>query len=126
MAAVVTDVGLAVVTDRLMGVGGNAPRWVDWGTGVGTAAVTDTTLFTESTEARVSGTMSRQTTSTTNDTYQVVGTITADGAKTVTNVGIFDISTKASGNLFFKADFTGVALQAGESIEFTLQSQFTN
>lgn len=126
MAAVVTDVGLAVVTDRLMGVGGAAPRYIDWGTGAGTAAVTDTTLFTESTEARAAGTMSRQQTSNPNDTFQVVGTLTADGGKTITNVGLFDLSTKASGNLFFHADFPGVVLQAGESIEFTLQSQFTN
>jgi len=126
MAAVVTDVGLALVTDRVMGVGGNPPRWLDWGTGAGVAAVTDAALFTESTESRVSGTMSRETVSTTNDTYQVVGTITANGTKTITNVGVLDVSSKASGILFFHADFAGVLLQAGESIEFTLQSQFTN
>jgi hypothetical protein len=74
--------------------------------------VTDTTLFTETTdEARTTGTSSRVTTTVTNDTYQVVGTITvATAGKTITNVGLFDVVTASSGNLYFKSDFTGLAL----------------
>lgn len=55
--------------------------------------------------------------------YQVVGTITADGTKTITNAGLFDAST--SGNLFMKGDFTGVALNASESIQFTMKVAFS-
>jgi len=68
---------------------------------------TDTTLFTE-VLPRVSGTTSQVTTSTTNDTFQVVGTQTAGTTETITNAGLFDAST--SGNLFIKGDFTGVPL----------------
>lgn len=123
MATVITDAGLDIVTNRIKG-SGTEPNYVAWGTGAGTAANSDTTLFTEASESRVSGTSSRVTTTDTNDTYQVVGTLTADGSKTITNAGLLDAST--SGNLFLKGDFTGVALAIGESIQFTMKAQFTN
>lgn len=122
MATVITNAGRDIITNRIKG-SGTEPLYVGWGTGAGTAAVADTTLFTEASESRVSGTSSRVTTSVANDTYQVVGTLTADGAKTITNAGLLDAST--SGNLFLKGDFTGVALVAGESIQFTMKAQFT-
>jgi hypothetical protein len=123
MATVVTNAGLDIVTDRIGG-GGTEPNYVAWGTGAGTAAVTDTTLFTESgDETRTSGTSSQQTTNTTNDTYRVVGTITvASSGKTITNVGLFDAASV--GNLFVKSDFTGIALDVGESIQFTIDVVF--
>jgi hypothetical protein len=122
MATVVTNAGLAIITNR-MKAAGTEPNYVAWGTGAGTAAVGDTTLFTEASEARVVGTSTRVTTTQTNDTYQVVGTLTADAGKTITNAGLFDAST--SGNLFVKGDFTGVVLALGESIQFTIKVQFS-
>lgn len=121
MATVFSNTGKAITTNRLKGAG-TEPNYVAWGTGAGTAAVTDTTLFTEGPEARTAGTSTQQTTSTTNDTYQVIGTITASGARTVTNAGLFDAST--SGNIFMKGDFTGVTLATGESIAFTMSVQY--
>jgi hypothetical protein len=122
-ATVFTHAGKAICTNRLKG-SGTEPNYVAWGTGAGTAAVTDTTLFTEASESRVSGTSTQQTTTQTSDTYQVVGTITCAGAgKTITNAGLFDAST--AGNLLMKGDFTGVVLGVGESIQFTLKLQFT-
>lgn len=118
MATLVVDRGKQVIADRIRGVG-TEPNWVAWGTGAGTTAAADTTLFTEASEARVAGTSSTVTTDTTSDTYQVVGTITADGAKTITNAGLFDAS--AAGNLFVKGDFTGIALAVNDSIEFTFK-----
>lgn len=118
MATVFTNAGKAITTNRLKGAG-TEPVYVAWGTGAGTAAAADTTLFTESAEARVAGTSTQQTTTTTSDTYQVVGTITASAGRTITNAGLFDAST--SGNLFMKGDFTGVALLTGESIQFTMK-----
>ncbi len=118
MATVVTNVGLAETTLALTLSGDN--KYVGWGTAAGTAAVTDTTLFTEASESRVSGTVTQQTTTATNDTYRVVATIVADGTKTITNAGIFDAST--SGNLFVKGDFTGIALSVSESIQFTIDT----
>jgi len=121
MATLLVNTGKAIVTNRLNS-GGTIPQYVAWGTGAGTTAATDTTLFTEVTP-RVSGTVTQQTTSTTNDTFQVVATQTAGTAETITNAGLFDAST--SGNLFVKGDFTGVALNSGDSIAFTVKVQFS-
>lgn len=122
MATVVTNAGKAIITNRIKG-SGTEPNYIAWGTGAGTAAATDTTLFTESSESRVAGTSTQQTTTTTNDTYQVVGTMTATGSRTITNAGLFDAST--SGNLFMKGDFTGVALNTNDSIAFTMKVQLS-
>ncbi len=122
MATVLTNRGKEIIVDRILG-SGTEPKYVAWGTGAGTAAATDTTLFTESAEARVTGTSSKVTTTTTNDTYQVVGTMTASGSRTITNAGLFDAST--SGNMFIKTDFTGVVLATSDSITFTFKVQFS-
>jgi len=123
-ATVIVNGGQAINTNLVSGLGGTVPKYVAWGTGAGTAAITDTTLFTESTdEARTNGTPTRVTTTVTNDTYQVVGTITvAVTGKTITNVGLFDAST--TGNLYFKSDFTGLALAVADSITFTIKNKF--
>ena len=122
MATLLVNTGKAVVTNYLNGGAATQPKYVAWGTGAGTTAATDTTLFTE-TGTRTSGTTTQQTTSTTNDTFQVVGTLTAGGSLTITNAGTFDAST--SGNLFVKGDFTGVPLNSGDSIQFTVKVQFS-
>lgn len=121
MATVLTNAGRAILTNRITGAG-TQPTYIGWGTGAGTAAVGDTTLFTEASEARTNGTPTRTTTTATNDTWQLVGEITADGSKTITNAGCFDAS--AAGNLFIKFDFTGVALLATEKINFTIKATF--
>lgn len=119
MATLVPNVGLGITTNRVKGAG-TEPNWVAWGTGAGTTAVGDTTLFTEATETRVAGTSTQQTTNTANDTYQVVGTLTvATAGKTITNAGLFD--AVSAGNLFMKGDFAGITLNVGESIQFTMQ-----
>lgn len=61
------------------------------------ASQTDVAPFNEGPENRIgSGTTTSSfvTTSTTNDTYQVVGTITATGARTVVEVFLSDLTTK--------------------------------
>lgn len=123
-ATVIVNGGQAIVTNRMISAG-TEPKYVAWGTGAGTAAITDTTLFTESTdEARTNGTSSRVTTTVTSDTYQVVGTMTVVTTnKTITNVGLFDAVT--TGNLYFKSDFTGLALLIGDSITFTIKVKFS-
>lgn len=122
MATLLVNTGKAIVTNYLNGGAATQPKYVGWGTGVGTTAATDTTLFTE-VLPRVSGTTSQQTTSTSNDTYQVVATQTAGTSETITNAGVFDAST--SGNLFVKGDFTGIPLNNGDSIQFTFKVQFS-
>ncbi len=122
-ATVYTNAGKAITTNRLKG-SGTEPNYVAWGTGAGTAGVTDTTLFSEASESRVAGTSTQQQTTVANDTYQVVGTLTCAGAgKTITNAGLFDAATV--GNLLMKGDFTGVVLNVGESIQFTMQLAFS-
>ena len=122
MATLLVNTGKAIVTNYLAGGAATQPKYVGWGTGAGTTAATDTTLFSE-TGSRTSGTTTQQTTSTTNDTYQVIGTVTAGSSLTITNAGLFDART--SGNLFVKGDFTGVALTSGDSIQFTFKTQFS-
>jgi len=122
MATVFTHAGKAIVTNRITGAG-TEPKYVAWGTGAGTAAVGDTTLFTEAPEARTNGTSSRVTTTQPNDTYRVVGTITASAGRTITNAGTFDAA--AAGNICVKGDFSGIVLSLGDSIQFTVDLQFT-
>jgi hypothetical protein len=118
MATVLTNVGEQWMVDRCSGASSLNGSYVGWGTGAGTAAKADTTLFTEAAEARVSGTVSTSGTGA-SAKYQVVATITCAGAgKTITNAGNFDAST--SGNLIVHGDFTGIALNVGDSIQFTI------
>lgn len=121
MATVYTNAGKAITTNRIKG-SGTEPAYVAIGTGAGTAAITDTTLFTEA-ESRVAGTSTQQTTTVTNDTYQVVGTITATATRAVTNAGLFDAST--AGNLFMKGDFSTINLSTGDSIQITAKVVFS-
>lgn len=132
MATILANAGRAAITAALKASGYTEAVYVGWGTGAGTAAVADTTLFTEKdvdlstgTGTRTTGTSSRVTTSVTNDTWQLAATRTATGAGTVTNAGCFDNATIASGNLFVKGDFTGIGLAIGDSIAFTIKLQFT-
>jgi hypothetical protein len=128
VATVVVNGGKGIVTAKLRAVG-TEPLNIGWGTGAGTAAATDTTLFTEalvtlaggSTDHTV-GTSSQVTTTTTNDTYQVTGTRTATGSGTVTNAGLWDAAS--GGTLFLKGDFGGIALVSGDSIAFTIKAIF--
>ena len=118
MATVVTTVGKGIITDRIIG-NGTEPKYVAWGTGTTGAVAADTALETPSAEARTSGTSSQATTTSADDTYQVVGTITSASGQTISEAGLFDAST--SGNMLMRGDFTGVALLTGESIAFTMK-----
>lgn len=124
-ASLVVNTGRAIATNMISGIGGTAPKYLAWGTGAGTTAATDTTLFTEGPEARATCTVSQQTVTTTNDTYQAIGTITASAARTVTNAGLFDVVTASSGNLYCKTDFTGIVLATGDSIQFTMKITYS-
>jgi len=114
MADIFTDVGENQVADFFDGTANAPTNWyIAWGTGAGTAAKGDTTLFTEASESRVTATEAQPS----SNVNRLTGTITADGTKTITNAGVFDAST--SGNMVLKSDFTGVALVASDQIAFT-------
>lgn len=128
MATVVVNGGLAIITNRIKGAG-TEPLNIGWGTGAGTAAIADTTLFTEALVSMAAGgtdhtvgTSTQQTTDVANDTYRVVGTRTATAAGTVTNMGLFDAAS--GGNLFLKGDFAGIALANGDAIQLTANVDF--
>jgi len=116
MADIYTNAGEDFVVDAIATA---LSPFIGWGTGAGTSAKGDTTLFTEASEARVAATESQPT----SDTNQWVSTITADGAKTITNAGVFDASS--GGNLIVKGDFTGIVLAINDSIQFTISLQQT-
>lgn len=117
MAQVLTNAGEQWMCDRCSGVSALDGHFIGWGTGAGTAAKADTTLFTEASEARAAGTVSTQGSGAAAK-YQVQGTITANGTKTITNVGNFDASTV--GVLIVHADFTGIVLNINDQIQFTI------
>uniref|UniRef100_A0A6M3L6N1 Uncharacterized protein n=1 Tax=viral metagenome TaxID=1070528 RepID=A0A6M3L6N1_9ZZZZ len=123
MATIYTSAGEAKVVDLIDGtvatVLSTANAKIGWGTGAGTAAKADTTLFVEASEARVVPTVTQPTA----DKNQWVGTLTADAGKTITNAGLFDAAT--AGNLVVKGDFTGIVLATGDKIEFTISLEQT-
>jgi glycine betaine/choline ABC-type transport system substrate-binding protein len=120
MTARVQNGGLANITAAL--VTASVVKFLQWGTG-SAAAASANVVTTAAAEARTSGTMSQVTTTVTNDTVQVLGTITcATTGKTISEVGVMDAIT--AGNLDFYFDFTGVALLVGDSIAFTTQVKF--
>lgn len=120
MATVYTTAGKQLVVDLIDDTAsGAATHYIGWGTGAGTSAVGDTTLFTEASEARVAATKSQPAA----DKNRWVATITADGPKTITNAGVFNAS--AAGTLIVKGDFTGIVLAAGDAIELTIDLQQT-
>ena len=123
-AAFVVNNGLGIITNLVSGIGGTVPKFVAWGTGTTTAAKTDTGLQTASAEARTTGTASRVTTTVTNDTFQVVGTITSTSAQTIAEVALYDALTV--GTCFFHATHGAQTLASGDSIQYTITAQFTN
>lgn len=126
MATVVTNGGLSIIPNRMLG-GGTEPKYIGWGTGAGTAAVADTTLFSAAAEARVTGTSSRVTgvaPNNTNDTYQVVGTVVSASSQSITNAALFD--DPSAGTLFAKGDHSSTPVGINEGIQYTFQVQFKN
>lgn len=88
--------GREIVSGRLIGTTPTQaePKNFGWGTGAGTAATSDVAPFVEAAEARVAGTSSQQTTTSSNDTYQVVGTITSSSNQTITETFLSDSASK--------------------------------
>lgn len=126
--AVLTNVGKGVSAKRQIGASpAQAPaKYIGMGTGATgaarTAAAADTALTTE-VETRTAGTESTVTTTQTNDTYQTVGTITATSARAVDEVGTFDASS--AGNMAVSITHLVVNLANGDSIQYTIKTQFT-
>lgn len=122
MADVITNAGRAQAAGYLSNTETQITTYHgNVGTGAGTAAVGDTTLFTETGTARVAITPTRVTTAFANDTAQYVFTYTATGGINVTNAGYFTAST--GGVLMQKSDHATIPLLAGDSIQYTFKNQ---
>lgn len=116
------------------GDGSTTATWVGQGEGSPagtrpTAAAADTALTGASNESRVNGTRSAVTTTNTGDTYQVVATVNATGARQLVEVGLFDAAGSGNpptgGNLVIHADFAVVNVSNGDSVQYTVKDQLT-
>ena len=116
MAVVLTNAGEEYIVDKLMETIQTNPQYIGWGTGAGTSAKADTTLFTEAAEARTNGTITK-TGSTSTAKWQNVGTITSASAQTITNAGC--LTATSGGTLVIHGDHTGVVLAIGDQIAYT-------
>lgn len=98
MSAVVTAKGREIIAGRMRGSTPTQaePLNLAWGQNPAglSAAATDVSLFKEAAESRVAGTSSIVTTTTPNDTYQVVGTFTAGSGQTIAEVALSDSASK--------------------------------
>lgn len=123
---VVTDVGMAIVTNRIIG-SGTEPKYVAWGIGTTSAAAGNTAMESISAPTgttAVTGTSSRVQTTVANDTYQVVGTITAGGALAVTEVGLIDSATVSGAGMFLRGTHDAINVNSGDSVEYTIKVKF--
>lgn len=124
---IVTNAGKA----ELANLCGNVSTPVEFtylavGTSNTAAAATQTALVAElSTDglARAAGTVSRQTTTVTNDTFQVTYTWTASGSQTVEEVGVFNDAS--AGTMLSRALTTSKAVTSGETLTATYQLRFS-
>lgn len=83
-----------LITSWLGGSAVTAPKAIGWGVNATnpTAAASDVAPFQEAVEARVTGTATQATSTTANDTFQVVGTITSASGQTI-NESIIALTT---------------------------------
>ena len=131
MSSLVPNTGKAVISGRMFGATPSQaePHFLGWGTGAGAGSASSTDVSTPATEARATGTSTQFTTSVTNDTHQVVATLTANANKTITNLGIFDAAGSGSppsgGSLYAIFDGLSQALNSGDSVQFTARVQYT-
>lgn len=123
MATVLTDTARALFTNALAGTTFTSPSHIGWGTGATGAVRSATTLSTENGSRAALTTEERFQTTSANDSYRAKATLTAGGALTITNAGLFDAAT--TGNLFVLGDFTGVVLATNDAIEFTFEIVFS-
>lgn len=117
----VTNAGAAGVASRINGSGAEAAfTFIAVGTGVVAAAVTDTTLGTETAASglsRVAATASRVTTDVTNDSARLATTFTVTGTVAVTESGVLNASSV--GVLLARQVFSAVNVVNGDSLTVT-------
>ena len=118
----VTNSGLAIVTNRMIG-SGTEPKFAAMGTGTTAPATTDTTLGTEVETRSGTNAGTRTTTTATNDTNQWQQTQSITSGRAITEAGLFDASS--TGNMLCRGTFAAINLVSGESIQWTWKVVFT-
>ena len=122
MATVLTDTGESLIVDLLQDSIATTPAFIGSGTGSGTTCKGSTGLFTESCDVRSTGTFSEPTA----DKLRNVGTITYGATKTITNAGeLVTTSTANQCGLVVHGDFTGIAVNNLDKIQFTIDLEVT-
>jgi hypothetical protein len=116
------DAGKAIVTNLVSGIGGTVPKYVGIGTGAGPSDSTATALSTEVETRSGTNSPTRVTTTVTNDTFQVVQTISITATRAITEVGLFDASS--SGNALILSGITTNNLSNGDSFQLTFKLKF--
>lgn len=119
MANVYTQAGEELIVDFIDGTASPGTHYIGAGTGAGSFSKSSTTLFTEVSEARVSATKSQPAA----DRNQWQATQTYTGTKTITNAGVF--SASSGGTLIVAADGLSIAVNNGDSIQFTFTLEQT-
>jgi hypothetical protein len=124
-AAYLVDDGIALIVNNILT--DSVYKYVSWGIGATGAAVDDDAMETASAPVNATaatGTLSKATTNTADDTYKVVATITAGGSLAITEVGVFNQATLSGATMFSHGTFTAMNLSSGDSIEFTINHVF--
>ena len=97
-------------------------KYIGVGTGSTAATATDTALGGE-VETRATGTQSVVTTTTTNDTYQCIGTVTMTAGRAITESGLFGAST--SGTMMSRNVFSVINLNSTDTLAVTWKIPMT-
>jgi hypothetical protein len=123
----ITDAGRAIISGLINGSGSPAAfTYIAVGTGTTAAAVGDTALQTElatSGLSRAAGTVSRVTTTKTNDTAQVTITFSVTGTQAVTEAGLFNASSGVT--ILCHQVFSAVNVVNSDSLQITWKIQNT-
>ena len=123
----ITNAGLAAVA-RLVGydLGGDRFRYLAVGTNNAAESAAHTTLTTELTDsglARVAATVTRVTTTQTNDTLHLTHTWNVTATKTVEEVGVFDASS--AGTMLGRKLTGSKAVENGDDLKGEYEIQFS-
>jgi hypothetical protein len=132
----VTFTGYSVMTGRMKGATPTQgePLYVGWGIGgVGTgspytAATSDVAPFEEGPSgdysSRITGTSSQATVTTTDDTYQVVGTVTASTGETIAEMFLSDSATRPQATTVAAGGSTVIGSATNTTMNVTSDSGF--
>lgn len=114
----IVSAGKAGLASRINGSGAAAAfEYLAVGTGATAVSAGDTTLGAETVGSglsRVLGTLSRVTTSVTNDTARIATTFTVTGSVAITEIGIFNASS--AGTMLCRTVFSALNVQNGDSL----------